>query len=314
MAKLLEGKVAIVTGAGRGIGRGEAILLAKEGAKVVVNDFGGGFDGMGKAHGPAEDVCQEIKALGGEAVPNFANVTSFTETKELIDQAVNTFGKLNILINNAGILRDRMIFTMSEEEFDMVIATHLKGTFNCTRHACAYWREQHKAGNVLNGAIVSTSSDAGLLGNPGQTNYGAAKAGIASMTIIWAQEMARYNVRVNTVAPAARTRLTTDATPSMKAMMEKTPPPGEFDFLDPDNVAPMVVWLASDAAKDVTGQVFRAAGDRIWLLQGWHSVDSVAKGKARWEPEELAPAVKKLLEKAPPREDMASTFKDLGLL
>jgi NAD(P)-dependent dehydrogenase (short-subunit alcohol dehydrogenase family) len=314
MAKLLEGKVAIVTGAGRGIGKGEAILLAQEGAKVVVNDHGGGFDGAGKGSDPAQQVVEEIKAFGGEAIPNFADVSSFDETKVLIDTAINKFGKLNILVNNAGIVRDRMIFNMSEEEFDKVIAIHLKGTFNCIRHACVYWRDQHKAGNILNGAIVNTSSDAGLVGNPSQSNYGAAKAGIAAMTIIVALEMARYNVRCNCLAPAARTRLSTDATPSLKPMMEGISVPGGFDFMAPENMAPIVAYLASDEAKDVNGEVFRMMGDRIWFLRGWHNVDTVAKGNARWTPEELGPVIKKMMAKAPPREDMTSAFKDTGII
>jgi len=297
MANLLEGKVAIVTGAGRGIGKGEAILLAQEGAKVVVNDHGGGFDGAGKGSDPAQQVVEEIRAFGGEAIPNFADVSSFAETKVLIDTAINKFGKLNILVNNAGIVRDRMIFNMTEEEFDKVIV---------------YWREQHKAGNILNGAIVNTTSDAGLLGNPSQSNYGGAKAAIAAMTIIVALEMARYDVRCNCIAPAARTRLSTDATPSLKPLVDKPVAPGEFDFMAPENMAPLVAYLASDDAKDVNGEVFRIMGDRIWFLRGWHNVDTVAKGKARWAPEELGPVIKKMVEKAPPKEDLTSPYKDVG--
>jgi NAD(P)-dependent dehydrogenase (short-subunit alcohol dehydrogenase family) len=207
-----------------------------------------------------------------------------------------------------------MVFTMSEEEWDAVIDIHLKGHFNCIHHACAYFREQHKAGNILQGKIVNTASDAGLLGNPGQTNYGAAKAGIAAMTVIVAREMARYDVNCNCIAPGARTRLTTDATPSLKAFMERTPPPGEFDPLDADNIAPLVAYLASDEAKDITGEVFRIMGDRVWLLRGWHTIDTVAKGKSRWTPEELGPVVKKMMEKAPPKEDIMSSFQELGVI
>jgi NAD(P)-dependent dehydrogenase (short-subunit alcohol dehydrogenase family) len=304
MAKLLEGKVAIVTGAGRGLGRGEALAMAKEGAKLVVNDFGGGFDGTGKAAGPAEDVCKEIRALGGEAVPNFADVTSFQETKELIETAIKSFGKLNILVNNAGILRDKMFFNMEEEDWDKVIGTHLKGTFNCSRHACAYFREQHKAGNVLNGKVVNTASDAGLYGNVGQTNYGAAKAAIAAFTIILSREMARSSVSVNCVVPVARTRLTTDATPSMKAMMEKTPPPGEFDMLAPENMAPLVVFFTSDLANDITGEVCRIIGDTVYLLRGWRDVDQASKGKAIWTADELSPVIHKMVEKAGVKPDL----------
>jgi NAD(P)-dependent dehydrogenase (short-subunit alcohol dehydrogenase family) len=306
MTKLLQGKVAIVTGAGRGLGREEAILLAQHGAQVVVNDFGGSFDGTGKAIGPAQDVVEEIKAFGGEAVPNFANVTSFQETKELIDQAVNTFGNFNILVNNAGILRDRMLVSMTEEEFDIVVATHLKGTFNCSHHAAAYWRSQHKAGNVLNGKIINTVSDAGLYGNPGQTNYGSAKAAIAAFTIIAALELSRYNVNVNCVVPIARTRLTTDATPSLKPLVEKVPPPGEFDMLDPANLAPLLVFFASDLANDISGEVCRISGDKVGLLRGWRDIDSVSNNKKRWTPEGLNPVIHKMIEKAPPKEDMTA--------
>jgi NAD(P)-dependent dehydrogenase (short-subunit alcohol dehydrogenase family) len=315
MAKLLEDKAAIITGAGRGLGREYALAMAKEGAKVVVNDYGGGYDGAGKATGPAQEVVEEIKAFGGEAVPNFADVSSFAETKELVDTAISKFGKLNILVNNAGIVRDKMIFNMGEDEWDRVMAIHLKGTFNCTRHACAYWREQHKAGNVLNGSIINTASDAGLLGNAGQANYGSAKAGIAGMTIIVALEMAKYDVRCNCIAPSARTRLTTEATPSLGAIMGKEVAPGEFDAFAPENMAPLVVYLASDDAKDINGEVVRVMGNRIWLVRGWHTAGTVAKKEtAKWEPEELGQALKNLIKKGPPREDITSPYRDVGAL
>jgi NAD(P)-dependent dehydrogenase (short-subunit alcohol dehydrogenase family) len=314
MAKMLEGKVAIVTGAGRGLGRDEALFMAKEGAKVVVNDLGGGYDGTGAAHGPAEDVCKEIREFGGEAVPNFESVADFQGAKRIIDTAIEKFGQLNILVNNAGILRDKMVFNMAEEDWDAVINVHLKGTFNCARHACAYWREQHKAGKVLGGRLINTVSDAGLIGNPGQTNYGAAKAAIAAFSLITSREMARYEVTSNCVAPMARTRLTTDATPSLAALMSKTPPPGEFDMLAPENMAPLVVYLASDDAKDISGETFRLAGDRVWLLRGWHTVDTKAKGKAKWAPEELGPVLKETLKKAGPKIEMMDPFKEAGLI
>jgi NAD(P)-dependent dehydrogenase (short-subunit alcohol dehydrogenase family) len=313
MAKLLEGKVAIITGAGRGLGKEYALAMAKEGAKVVVNDYGGGYDGTGKATGPAQDVVEEIQAFGGQAVPNFADVSSFTETKELIDTAVNKFGKLNVLVNNAGILRDKMIFNMGEDDWDRVMQIHLKGTFNCTRHACAYWREQHKAGKTLYGSIINTTSDAGLVGNLGQANYGSAKAGIAGMTIITALEMAKYDVRCNCIAPSARTRLTTEATPSLGAMMGTGAPSGEFDLFAPENMAPLIVYLASDDARDINGEIVRVLGNRIWLVRGWHSVGTVAKKeKAKWEPKELGSELKNLLKKAPPKEDLASIYRDMG--
>jgi len=315
MPKLLEGKVAIVTGAGRGIGRGEALLLAKEGAKVVVNDFGGGFDGKGEHHGPADDIVKEIGDFGGEAVPNYDSVVDFQAAKRIIDKAINDFGKLDILVNNAGILRDRMIFNMAEEEWDAVLDVHLKGTFNCTRHACAYWREQHKAGKPVEGRVINTVSDAGLVYNPGQSNYGAAKAGIAAFSLIVAKEMAKYGVTSNVVVPMARTRLTTDATPSLAALMS-TPEDMEkkfgFDVLDPDNIAPLVVYLASDDAKGVTGQVFRIIGGTVWLLESWRSFDKITN-PGRWTPEELGPKVKELLRRAPERESLQIIIKDLGI-
>ena len=313
MARLLQDKVAIITGAGRGLGREYALAMAKEGAKVVVNDYGGGYDGTGKANGPAQDVVEEIKALGGQAVPNFADVSSFAETKELIDTAINKFGKLNVLVNNAGIVRDKMLFNMGEDEWDRLINIHLKGHFNCTRHASAYWREQHKAGNILNGSIINTSSDAGLVGNAGQVNYGSAKAGIALMTIVVALEMAKYGVRCNCIAPSARTRLTTEATPSLGDMMGKEAAPGEFDVFAPENMSPLIVYLASDDSKDISGEVVRVMGNRIWLVRGWHSVGTVAKKeKVKWEPMELGSELKTLLKKAPPKEDLVAIYRDMA--
>ena len=315
MAQMLKGKVAVVTGAGRGIGRGEALLLAKEGAKVVVNDMGGHFDGTGAHHGPADEVVKEIKDLGGQAVPNYESVTDFQGAKRIIDTAINSFGRLDVLVNNAGILRDRMMFNMSEEEWDAVIAVHLKGTFNCARHACAYWRERHKAGEAIKGRIINTASDAGLLYNPGQANYGAAKAGIAAFSIVVAKEMQRYGVTCNVIAPLARTRLTVEATPQTAGVMgtgEEYSKKFGFDLLDPDNIAPLVVYLASDDAQDITGQVFRAGGGTVWLLQSWRSLDKISK-KGRWMPEELGPRIKQLLQKAPPREEISQAFTELGV-
>src|SRR5499433_1452080 len=255
---LLAGKVAVVTGAGRGIGREHALLMAKLGAKVVVNDLGAHFDGTGAPTAtPAQEVVAEIKRNGGEAVANGDSVSDFKSAKRIIQCALDTFGKLNIVVNNAGILRDRMIFNMSEEDWDAVLAVHLKGSFNMARHACEYWREEHKKGNILNGRLINTASDAGLLGNVGQTNYGACKAAVATMAIIIGQEMKKYGVTANAIAPVARTRLTIDATPSTAGLMGQEAKPGEFDMFNPANIAPLVAWLASDEAAGVNGQVFR---------------------------------------------------------
>src|SRR6516162_4267126 len=289
---LLEGKVAIVTGAGRGIGKEEALLMAKLGAKVVVNDLGAHFDGTGAPTAtPAQEVVSEIKKMGGDAIANGDNVADFKAAKNIVDTAIKTFGKLNIVVNNAGILRDRMIFNMDEESWDAVVAVHLKGTFNMCRHATEYWREEHKKGNVLNGRIINTASDAGLLGNVGQTNYGACKAAVATMAIIIGQEMKKYGVTANAIAPVARTRLTVDATPSTAALMGGEVKAGEFDVWGPQNISPLVAWLASDDAKDVHGEVFRVGGGTVWLMQGWHSVGKVSQ-KATWEPAQLGGKLK----------------------
>jgi NAD(P)-dependent dehydrogenase (short-subunit alcohol dehydrogenase family) len=296
MARLLEGKVAIITGAGRGIGREEALMMAKHGAKVVVNDLGAHFDGTGADTSPAQQVVNEIKQGGGEAVTNGESVTDFKGAKRIVECALDNFGKLNILVNNAGILRDRMIFNMAEEDWDAVIGVHLKGTFNMSRHASEYWREEHKKGNVLNGRIINTASDAGLLGNVGQSNYGSAKAAVALMAIVMDQEMRKYGVTCNAIAPLARTRLTVDATPSTAAMMGREVGEGQFDVFSPRNIAPLVAWLASDDAKDVHGEVFRVGGGAVWLLQGWHTVGQVAQ-KATWEPGALGEKLKTELAK-----------------
>jgi NAD(P)-dependent dehydrogenase (short-subunit alcohol dehydrogenase family) len=291
MARLLEGKVAVITGSGRGIGREEALLMAKHGAKIVVNDLGAHFDGTGASTSPAQEVVSEIKKMGGEAVANGDSVSDFKAAKRIIECATDTFGKLNIVVNNAGILRDRMIFNMAEEDWDAVLAVHLKGTFNMSRHACEYWREEHKKGNVLNGRIINTSSDSGLLGNVGQTNYGAAKAAVALLAITMDREMAKYGVTCNAIAPVARTRLTVDATPSTAALMGGQVPEGEFDVFNPRNVAPLVAWLASDEAQNVHGEVFRVGGGTVWLMQGWHSVAKVQQ-HATWEPADLGNKLK----------------------
>ena len=297
MARLLEGKVAIITGSGRGIGREEALLMAKHGAKVVVNDLGAHFDGTGTADvHPAQEVVNEIKAMGGEAVTNGESVSDFKGAKRIVECALDHFGKLNIVVNNAGILRDRMIFNMGEEDWDSVIAVHLKGTFAMSRHACEYWREEHKKGNVLNGRIVNTASDAGLLGNVGQSNYGSAKAAVALMAIVMDAEMQKYGVCCNAIAPVARTRLTIEATPSPAAFMGKKVEEGKFDVFDPRNIAPLVAWLASEDAANVHGEVFRVGGGTVWLMQGWHSVGKVSQ-KATWEPAALGDKLKAELAK-----------------
>src|ERR687895_1294050 len=243
---LLDGKVAIVTGAGRGIGREHALALAAEGAKVVVNDLGGSAAGEGQDQTPAQQVADEIKANGGEATASYDNVADFQGAENMVKQAVADFGRLDILVNNAGILRDRMLVSMSEQEWDAVIDVHLKGHFAPTHHAAAYWREQSKAGEQINGRVINTSSPSGVFGNVGQTNYGAAKAGIAAFTIIAALELGPYGVTVNCLAPNARTRMTENIFAGMPQPQE-----GEFDPLDPKNISPVVVALATEEAQSI---------------------------------------------------------------
>lgn len=264
MARLCEGRVAIVTGAGRGIGREHALMMAAHGAKVVVNDLGGARDGTGDVSaGPAQQVVDEIVAAGGEAVANTDDVSSWDGAKAMVDQAIETFGDLHAVVNNAGILRDRMLVNMSEAEWDAVIAVHLKGTFAPARHAAAYWREKSKAGDDVDARIINTTSVSGIYGNPGQTNYGAAKMGIASFTIIAARELARYGVTANAIAPAALTRMTEDL--GMGAL-----PEDEQDTMSPRWIAPIATWLVSEESRQVTGRVFEASGRVLAVAEGWH--------------------------------------------
>lgn len=307
----LEGRVAIVTGAGRGIGKEEALELARQGAKVVINDLGAGFDGTGADQTPAQQVVDEIKGFGGNAVANYESVSDFKAAKRIVECALNTFGELHIVVNNAGILRDRMIFNMTEEDFDTVIAVHLKGTFNVSRHACAYFREVHKAGKDLQPRIINTTSDAGLLGNAGQTNYGAAKAGIVAMSITMDTEMSRYGVACNAIAPLARTRLTVDATPSTAAIMGQAPKEDEFDPFSPKHIAPLVIYLSSVEAGQLHGQVFRVGAGTVWAMQGWHSVSKVQK-KGYFTMDELSKQLKEIIiPNLPQKEKMTGVFTEI---
>lgn len=295
MTKLCEGRVAIVTGAGRGIGREHSLLLAQHGAKVVVNDLGGSMTGEGTDVGPAQQVVDEITAMGGEALANTDDISDWDGAQRLVQSAIDTFGGLDILINNAGILRDRMLTNMSEEEWDAVIKVHLKGTFAPSRHAAAYWRERAKAGETNDGRIINTSSPSGIYGNVGQTNYGAAKAGIASFTIIAAKELARYGVTVNAIAPAALTRMT-------EGLGMGQAPEEIKEQMSPAHIAPIVCWLASPQSAGVTGRVFDVSGRMLSVSEGWHRGPSIENPTD--DPVELGPQVEELVGKARPNANM----------
>lgn len=284
---LLDGKVAIVTGAGRGLGRSHAHLLAAEGAAVVVNDLGGEWDGRGADPRAASETAAEINSAGGRAEANFDDVADWEGAQRMINQAVESFGKLDILVCNAGFVRDRVVFNMTEDEWDSVIRVHLKGHFVPTRWAATYWREQFKATEQpVNGRIVYTASEAGLFGNAGQANYSAAKAGIASLGIVVARELKRYGVTCNTINPRARTRMTVNTFGADRLTGKE----GEFDVNDPDNVSPWIAYLCSDHAADITGQTFVVGGDTVALMEGWTRAARIRKNKDRWTPAELVAA------------------------
>ncbi|MEV0051104.1 SDR family oxidoreductase [Saccharopolyspora shandongensis] len=291
MGGIVDGRIVIVTGAARGIGRGHALEFARQGAKVVVNDIGAEVDGTGSSTGPAGEVVDEIRAAGGEAIANGDDVADFEGAKRLVESTVEHYGDLHVLVNNAGILRDRMLFNMTEQEWDAVIRVHLKGTFAPLRHAAAYWRAKAKAGEEVDARVINTTSSSGIYGNPGQGNYGAAKAGIAGLTVIAAREMERYGIAVNAIAPAALTRMTDGLGRQVRA------PEGRFDVANADNIAPLVVWLAGEKAKGITGRVFNVRGGSISVAEGWIAGPGVDKGE-RWDPAELDDVIPGLVAEA----------------
>ncbi len=291
---LCDGRVVIVTGAGRGIGRAHALEFARQGAKVVVNDLGAELDGRGGSSGPAGEVVEAIREGGGEAVANGDDVADWDGAERLVRAAVESFGRLDTLVNNAGVLRDRMLVNMTEDDWDLVMRVHLKGHFCPLRHAAAHWRELIKAGEEVDARVILTSSAAGLYGNVGQTNYAAAKSGIATMARVAGAELGRYGVTVNAIAPAARTRMTE----SLFAETMAVPEDG-FDAMAPENIAPLVVWLGSADSKDVSGQCFEVSGGTIAVADNWRRGPTTDKGD-RWEPAEVGPAVRDLLGQTTP--------------
>jgi NAD(P)-dependent dehydrogenase (short-subunit alcohol dehydrogenase family) len=297
MSGIVAGRVVIVTGAGRGIGREHALAFAREGAKVVVNDIGAGLDGSATGESPAEQVVAEIIAAGGQAVVNGDDVADWVGAQNVVNTAISEFGGLDVLVNNAGFLRDKMLVMMSEDDWDNVIRVHLKGHFAMLRHAAAYWRAESKADRARAARVINTSSGAGLYGSVGQGNYSAAKAAIAELTIQAAAEMKGYGVTVNAIAPSARTRMTTASGEAMAAQMA-APEDGSFDAMDPANVSPLVVWLGSEESAQVSGRVFEVEGGTISVSDGWQRSIKRDKG-ARWDPAELGPVLKDILEEAP---------------
>ena len=297
MSRLCEGRVAVITGAGRGIGREYALMLANHGAKVVVNDLGADPDGRGGDAGPAGEVVEEIRAMGGEAVVNGADVSDFDAARDMIHQAIDTFGTLDILINNAGILRDRMVFSMSESDWDAVVQVHLKGTFAPVHHAAAWWREQTKAGQSFQARIINTASPSGIFGNVGQTNYGAAKAGIAAFTVISAMELVRYGITVNCIAPSALTRLTAPLMGGGDISEEIQ------ETMSPTWIAPIVTWLCSPEADNVTGRVWVVGNGRLGIAEGWALGPNVPLESQ--DPTTLHPVVADLMAKAELNADMS---------
>lgn len=295
MSGICDGRVVIVTGAGRGLGRAHALELGRQGAHVVVNDLGAALDGTGTSTGPADDVVAEIEAAGGVAAANRADVSDFDAAEGLVTFTLDTFGRLDAVVNNAGIVRDRMFANVTEDEWDAVMAVNLKGHFTVSRHAAAHWRAQSKAGEPVDGRIVNTSSGAGILGSIGQTAYSAAKGGIAAMTLVQAAELGRYGVTANAIAPAARTRMTEGAFAEMMAEVDDD----TFDAMDPANVSPLIAWLVSTDSAGVTGRMFEIEGDQVGVADGWQHGPTAHKGDARWEAAELGEVVRRLISQAP---------------
>lgn len=291
---ICDGRVVIVTGAARGLGRAHALAFAAEGARVVVNDLGVELDGTSARSEPADEVVDEIRAAGGEAIANGDDIADWDGAARLVQIATDTFGDLHVVVNNAGFVRDRMFANAEEDEWDAVIRVHLKGHFAPSRHAAAYWRDRSKAGEPVDARIVNTSSGAGLLGSVGQAAYSAAKAGIATLTLVQAAELGRYGVTANAIAPSARTRMTEGVFTEMMARTDLG-----FDAMDPANVSPLVVWLGSPEARDVTGRVFEIEGGKVSVADGWRHGPAREK-QARWDPAELGPVVRSLLEEARP--------------
>ncbi|NNN37206.1 SDR family oxidoreductase [Streptomyces sp. S3(2020)] len=292
MSGICEGRTVVVTGAGRGLGRAHALAFAAEGAHVVVNDLGVGLDGAPDADSPAAQVVAEIRAAGGEAVAHGGDIATTEGANSLITTALETYGRLDTLVNNAGFLRDRMLVNLDEDDWDAVMRVHLKGHFLPLKQAAAYWRAEAKAGRMPVARVVNTSSGAGLLGSVGQGNYSAAKAGIVGLTLVAAAEFARYGVQVNAIAPAARTRMTEQAFAQTMAA-----PGSGFDAMAPENVSPLVVWLGSAGSEGVSGRVFEVEGGRITVMEGWRVGPSTDKGE-RWTPKEAGETARKLLEEA----------------
>ena len=292
---ICEGRVVIVTGAGRGIGRAHALEFARQGARVVVNDIGAELDGTGGSVSPAAEVAEAITSAGGEAVINGDDVADWEGAHRLVSTAIETFGGLDAVVNNAGFVRDRMFANAGEDEWDAVVRVHLKGHFCVARHAAAYWRDRAKAGATVDARIINTSSGAGLMGSVGQAAYSAAKGGIAALTLVQSAELGRYGVTANAIAPSARTRMSETV---FSEMMATPDDPGAFDAMAPENIAPLVVWLGSSESHDVTGRVFELEGGKVSVADGWQHGPAVDKGD-RWDPTELGPVVRELLAKAP---------------
>lgn len=306
MTGICAGRVAVVTGGGRGLGRSHALELARQGAKVVVNDLGSELDGSGVSSGPAGEVVEAIRAAGGEAIANGDDISDWDGAGRVINQAIDTFGGLDILVNNAGIVRDRMLFNMSIDEWDAVIRVHLRGTFAPSRWAAAYWRDRSKAGQVNDARIINTSAPAGLFGGVGQVNYGSAKAAIATFTIIAAKELERYGVTANAISPGAQTRMTGKGGPPANngaGGSEKTSAPEGFDAMAAENVSPLVAWPASPQSAGITARVFNVAGGMINVAEGWTPGPRADKG-ARWDAAELGPVVNELVAQAVPPFDI----------